>query len=96
MYWANPFAWVTRALVSERGRPNPGQDAAQRARLTQACRQQPPCCVPLLDAPTPVPTSLSPLMAAPQAINEFTASHWMVPDPNNPGALLGPEVLSFR
>ncbi|KAL4447582.1 hypothetical protein ABPG75_004801 [Micractinium tetrahymenae] len=44
MYWANPFAWVTRAL----------------------------------------------------AINEFTAGHWMRPDPYNPGQMLGLEVLSFR
>ncbi|KAL4419611.1 hypothetical protein ABPG77_001665 [Micractinium sp. CCAP 211/92] len=43
-FWANPYAWVTRAL----------------------------------------------------AINEFTASHWMRPDPSNPGQMLGIEVLSFR
>lgn len=30
------------------------------------------------------------------AINEFTAAHWMRPDPANPGEMLGIQVLTFR
>ena len=30
------------------------------------------------------------------AINEFTAAHWMRPNPSNPGSTLGIDVLQFR
>jgi hypothetical protein len=48
----------------------------------------PPC--PTRPAPPALPCP------ALQAINEFTSSQWLRPDPQNPSQLLGIEVLEFR
>ena len=92
-YWANPFAWVTRALV--RGSacsasPRRQAGLAGHAAFDRWWRAGARACRPAVIFPLRFPLR--------QAINEFTAGQWMKPDPSNPSTTLplGIEVLVFR